>query len=610
VGHGVRLVAHQNFVARRTVELRVIYTVLERVADDALHAFPRIDIFLCRDLIDSSLLEDAARVGINAFGVFTEHDKVDVFRLDSFQRAQSRVEQAHRTYIGIEIHFEAHAEQNFFGMKVGLDPRIAESTDKNRIEVASQQGKAVDRNGCAITQVAVRAPIEMSEFDRSAGGLNNIHSLRNDFLADAVSGNNSDAFFRAIFFRAILCVHGRKGNTIAIIESRAMGPTALQIQSRSSGSIQDDGRDESLGAGFAQYKIVEYRGAMTAARFSDPQREWTELRSGCGVYDLGYRAKISLRGSDRVRWLNGMVTNNIRDLAASTGAYAFLLNPQGHILGDLRAYNRGESEIVVDTDSSQLEKILATFDHYIIMDDVEVANLSEQLTALGVAGPKARQILQQAGIVVPTLQPLQIAEASCECACDCVKCTVVRRDDSTTESYELWVSPADVRNTWDALLAAGATPVGFEALELQRIVSGIPLYGVDIRERDLPQETEQARALNFNKGCYVGQEIVERIRSRGAVHRKFSGFVAEGSAQIAPGTKVIAGGKEVGEITSVASLHLAEGEKTVAIGYLRREVSLPGREVAIGNVKANIVQLPVDLEALSQPEGLLQQHPA
>ena len=143
-------------------------------------------------------------------------------------------------------------------------------------------------------------------------------------------------------------------------------------------------------------------------------------------------------------------------------------------------------------------------------------------------------------------------------------------------------APQDVRQLWDALLAAGAAPVGSEALELHRIVSGIPRYGVDIRERDLPQETEQARALNFNKGCYVGQEIVERIRSRGAVHRKFTGFLAEGAAQIAPGSKIVAGEKEVGEITSAASLQLQERDKTVALGYIRREVGMPGREVTIG----------------------------
>src|SRR5579872_3907317 len=135
--------------------------------------------------------------------------------------------------------------------------------------------------------------------------------------------------------------------------------------------------------------VAEYCGATTAARFGDPQAEFAALRNACGVYDLGYRAKISLTGGDRVRWLNGMVTNNIRDLAVGRGVYAFLLNPQGHILGDLFAYNCGDS-ITVDTDSAQLEKIIATFDHYIIMDDVEVANLSEQSTALGITGPKSR----------------------------------------------------------------------------------------------------------------------------------------------------------------------------------------------------------------------------
>jgi folate-binding protein YgfZ len=380
-----------------------------------------------------------------------------------------------------------------------------------------------------------------------------------------------------------------------------MGLTALQIQSQKV-------RGEGLGAGRdAGYTTGEYRGATTVTCFSDRLTEYSALQTGCGVYDLGFKGHISLTGADRVRWLNGMVTNNIRDLAPGRGVYTFLLNPQGHILGDLHAYNRGES-IVVETDRNQLEKILATFDHYIIMDDVEVSNMSEQLTALGVAGPKAREVLQNAGISVPEMEPLQILEATCECNCDCVKCTVVR-GETATENYELWLAPSEVRKTWDALLAHGATPVGFEALEMQRIATGVPLYGVDIRERDLPQETEQARALNFNKGCYVGQEIVERIRSRGAVHRKFSGFIADGSGPITAGTKISAGGKDVGEITSSTSLPIAGRNKIVALGYIRREVAAPGREVTIGEIKATVVELPLG-ETSDREEMTLQEHPA
>jgi glycine cleavage system aminomethyltransferase T len=164
--------------------------------------------------------------------------------------------------------------------------------------------------------------------------------------------------------------------------------------------------------------FADYRGVTTAARFSNPQEEFTALLNGCGVYDLGFRARISLTGGDRVRWMNGMVTNNIRDLDAGNGVYAFLLNPQGRILGDMVVHNQGES-LVVETDRSQVEKIVATFEHYIIMDDVEVANLGETWTTLGLAGPTSRALLNAAGIEVPEMQPLQTVTPRCNCECGC-----------------------------------------------------------------------------------------------------------------------------------------------------------------------------------------------
>lgn len=346
----------------------------------------------------------------------------------------------------------------------------------------------------------------------------------------------------------------------------------------------------------------EYRGAETAAGFSDPQVEFEALRNACGVYDLGFRGRISLTGSDRARWMNGMVTNNIRDLASGRGGYTFLLNPQGRILGDMLVYNEGEM-LTVETDRSQIEKIIATFNHFIVMDDVEVKNISESWTALGLAGPRSRAVLDGAGIEVPDLEPLETHMARCNCDCGCLNCTVVRGEAASPESYEVWLAPKDVHATWRALLAAGATPVGSAALEMRRIVAGIPLYGMDIRERDLPQETEQMRALNFNKGCYVGQEIVERIRSRGNVHRKFTGFRIEGPAAIAAGDKISSGDKEVGEITSVAVLRGRSAEQTLALGYIRREVAMPGREVMIGEVKATVAQLPLENVAFEKPQG-------
>ena len=319
--------------------------------------------------------------------------------------------------------------------------------------------------------------------------------------------------------------------------------------------------------------------------FGDVRSEFQALAAAAGVYQLSARAKVSLTGSDRVRWLNGMVTNNIRDLAPGHGVYAFLLNPQGHILGDLYAYNRGES-LLVDTDQSRLEKILAVFDKYIIMDDVEVAG--EKLEAVGIAGPKSREALQAAEFEVPDLRPLQFAGATWQQTA----VTLVRGDNPCVESFELWLAPGELEKVYEALVKAGAKAVGTAALDLLRIAGGIPRYGIDIRERDLPQETEQERALNFSKGCYVGQEIVERIRSRGQVRRKFTGFEVNGPLP-SPGSKVLVEGKEVGEITSAASLPLSGGEHRVALGYIRREVATPGKQVEAGGSAAVVAHQPL-----------------
>jgi aminomethyltransferase len=296
--------------------------------------------------------------------------------------------------------------------------------------------------------------------------------------------------------------------------------------------------------------------------------EFRALTTACAAYSLNDRLKLMLTGEDRTRWLNGMVTNNVRDLSAGQGLYAFLLNPQGRIQGDLYAFNRG-TDIVLDVDRAQLEKLLAIFDHYIIMDDVLVTEASDKFTAFGVQGPNAREVLQSVGLDVPELGPLQLIETKWQG----IEVTLVRAEAWKRDAYEIWISPKHFPALVDALLHAGALEVGVSAQRLYRIASGIPVYGEDIRERDLPQETGQERALHYAKGCYVGQEIVERIRSRGQIHRLFSGF--ELTTPCPAGSKISTegagtGAKEVGEITSVADVPTLES-RIIALGYLRRE---------------------------------------
>jgi folate-binding protein YgfZ len=331
----------------------------------------------------------------------------------------------------------------------------------------------------------------------------------------------------------------------------------------------------------------KHEGAAAApvADFGNVRGEFHALLSGCGVYDLSWRAKIALTGGDRVRWLNGMISNNVRDLAPGHGVYGFLLNAQGRIQADLYAFNRGES-LLVDTERVQRDKIWELFDHYIIADDVEMADVSDKITALGLTGPESRAVLERAGVAVPELAHLQFADVQWQQ----VAVTVLRAGEEARESWQVWTAPEHVNALRDALVKAGAKPTGSSALNLFRISRGIPQFGQDIRDRDLPQETGQTRALNFTKGCYLGQEIVERIRSRGAVHRQFTAFLVEGPLPEA-GSKILADGKEVGEITSRAILPLPSGDRAAALGYLRREAA--EKELTAGNSRLTPVSSPL-----------------
>ncbi len=331
-------------------------------------------------------------------------------------------------------------------------------------------------------------------------------------------------------------------------------------------------------------QMAEYSGVETAASYGDPDAEYRALVGSCGAFDLGWRGKILFTGEDRVRWLNGMTTNNVRDLEQDHGNYNFLLNAQGRIQGDLYVYNRGEY-LLGDTERWQLEKLIPLLDRFIIMDDVEISDGSDKLVSIGVQGPGATGLLKQVGIQPPCADPMVV----CDLDWNGVGISVTRMASDVAVTYEVWLSAEKAATFWDALLAAGADPVGTLALEKFRVTVGVPKYGKDIRDKDLPQETAQEHALNFTKGCYLGQEIVERIHSRGLVHRRFSGFFLDAAAP--PGTKLVSGEKAMGEITSVERVATETGEKILALGYVRREAA-PGTLLHAGDISATIAELP------------------
>jgi len=331
-----------------------------------------------------------------------------------------------------------------------------------------------------------------------------------------------------------------------------------------------------------------YNGVETALSFGYPAAELAALRSGCGVFALAWRGRINVSGKDRVRWLHNMVTNNVRDLPVNHGNYNFVLNAQGRILGDMYIYNRGES-FVMATDSGQVETLINAMKRFIIMDKVELTDVAGDAASIGICGPRAESVLSGAGINAGGMQALEVRDVGV----DSIAATLIRGPEQKPGWFELWLDPNRAQDLWNLLVKNDAKPVGAQALEMWRVLHGIPNYGQDIRDRDLPQETEQTQALNFTKGCYIGQEIVERIRARGQVHRKFTGFVF-GERVPALG-KYEVEGRALAEITTIARVPALEGEKDIGLGYVRREALAAGPKINLNGIEATVVELPFEI---------------
>ena len=249
-----------------------------------------------------------------------------------------------------------------------------------------------------------------------------------------------------------------------------------------------------------------------------------------------------------------MVTNNIKELAPGEGNYNFLLNAQGRIQADCTIYRDGDAYLLA-TGAAQAPAIQTLLDKFIIMDDVELTPVLEDEQSLLILGPSTPAILQT--LALPAIDPLHLVHA------DTPHGPVLLLSRST-DHFELRGNTGTIT----ALTTiTGLTPISPDTLEAHRILTATPKFGQDIRDRDLPQETAQTHALHFAKGCYLGQEIVERIRSRGQVHRTFTQFTLTGSLPTLP-AQIESNGKPVGELTSAADI---PGHGLVALGYLRRE---------------------------------------
>lgn len=363
-----------------------------------------------------------------------------------------------------------------------------------------------------------------------------------------------------------------------VLDANAVEPTTLVSATPLAHALADS----------TSLSLQPYRGVLTAEIFSNPAEELAATLTAAGVYDLGWRSSLQCSGKDRVRWLNGMVTNSVNGLEENAGCYAFVLNSQGRIQGDLDIFRRAE-DLWLETDSAQVEMLLGYLKHYIIMDKV-VLEQQPSWTSIGIAGPMAAATMAAAGLpAAPSPQHLVETTWQNHAA------IVVTAHSPLIPQYEIWIERDRALDAWNTLTTAGAKPCGSIAVEQLRILGGIPAYSIDISNKDLPQETNQMRALHFTKGCYLGQEIVERIRSRGNVHRTLSGFILE-DAKPRVKTPLVADEMPVGEITSIARISLpGVGEQVLALGTIRREVLERSAAVMADTTVAMPSPLPFDV---------------
>jgi aminomethyltransferase len=341
----------------------------------------------------------------------------------------------------------------------------------------------------------------------------------------------------------------------------------------------------SLGAVFK-----EEGGWELPVRYGDPVEEHRAVRERVGLIDLAFRTLIRVTGTERTRFLNGMLSNDIARLEEGRGCYACLLNPQGKILADLNVTVLPDCHIL-EVDARWKERVLDHLNKYVIADDVAFQELTDDVL-LALQGPGSPALLGRLapGIVLPAAE-----HQSSQIIIDRHPCRLTRASMTGEEGYMLALSVKGVGALWQTLGAGGATPVGMVALNTLRLEAGIPWFGVDFDEGNFPQEAGiEDRAVSFTKGCYIGQEFVIRIAHRGHVNRRIAGLTVEREVIPRPRDRMLHDGKEVGRITSAASSPSLG--KIIALGMLRREWQEPGAAVQVespdGSLPARVTPLP------------------
>ena len=355
-------------------------------------------------------------------------------------------------------------------------------------------------------------------------------------------------------------------------------------------------------------RFAELNGAETVDDYGDWLAEHAALRETAGVIDLSFRSRICLVGADRARYLHGQVTNDVKKLRAGEGCYSAITTAKGKMESDLNIFALAD-ELLLDFEPGLTEKISARLEKFIVADDVQIVDAAPHYGSLSVQGPKAAEVNRALNLFpeIPTQQfgSLKISDTTLG------EIYLINNPRLGASGFDLFVPNNSLGTVADKLIAAakqigglvapkhseGGRAIGWTAFETARIEAGIPRFGADMDETNIPLECGiESRAIVYNKGCYIGQEVINRIHSVGHVTRELRALRLATNLESLPkkGDKLFHAGKEVGYVTSAVKSPALKAD--IALGYVRREANQIGNELtlrtAAGESPAKIVELP------------------
>lgn len=307
---------------------------------------------------------------------------------------------------------------------------------------------------------------------------------------------------------------------------------------------------------------------------------------GAGLIDLSYRGRILVSGSEAVMFLNGLITNDMKTLAANSWMRAAFPNVQGRLLAVVRILNRADG-FLIDTEEATHQKVLQLLDRFTLAGDFRVTDLTGQTACYSVQGSEAAALMHRVVGEGTVVNQNEVFAAKV----DDLDVTIIRATHTAEDGFDLFVEASAAGNLRQALIRAGVEAVSQATADVLGIEAGIPRYGIDMDETTIVTEANLDDAVSFTKGCYLGQEIIVRIKHRGHVAKKITGITFPYQIEIEPGAKILAlDEKEIGRITS--SAFSPKLNRTIALGYVKYDYLNVGTEVRVLNVPGVIADLP------------------